>query len=190
MGIVRFVCRRNGSLGSKTVLYSQVRYMAQEDCRSGVSPQDHEQVQRGRHAASSGALGHFFRGYSADSLSHAEKVCRDSIETSSMAKSKASRIVQDLDMSKPFLSRFEFIQSLAALSAMYPDDMNRTVTGANQRLAHMPWCAADSDRAAWLFNNTRWRHTLSLRPRVTGVKSPETIASAVCELSSVHPAAR
>ena len=87
-----------------------------------------------------------------------------------MAKAKARGIVENLDSSKPFLSRFEFIEALAALSATFPEDMNRKVTGANKRVAHVVWCATDPDRAAWLFNNSRWRHSISLRLRCVQTK--------------------
>ena len=107
----------------------------------------------------------YHRGYNVGALSHAENVCRSQIENSSMTKVRAKRIVENLDTTKPFLSRFEFIQCLAALSSMYSEDMDRKVTGSNQRVAHVLWCAADPDRAAWLFNNLRWRHSLGPRLR-------------------------
>ena len=104
--------------------------------------------------------GAFYRGYNVVALNHVENVCRNQIDSSSMPKVRARRVVENLVTSRPFLSRFEFIESLAALSAMFPEDMSRKVTGANQRVAHVLWCAADPDRSAWLFNNIRWRHTL------------------------------
>ena len=112
--------------------------------------------------------GDVYRGYRSGAsgpLNHAESVCRDLIETGAMSKVKARRIVEELDSSKPFLSRLEFIEALAALSATFPEDMNRKVTGANKRVAHILWCATDPDRAAWLFNNLRWRHSLGSRLR-------------------------
>ena len=120
--------------------------------------------------------GNFYRGYSSSAsgpLSHVESVCRDLIETGAMSKAKARGIVEKLDSSKPFLSRFEFIETLAALAATFPEDMNRKVTGANKRVARVLWCAADPDRAAWLFNNCRWRHSLGSRLRSTQVKEVE-----------------
>ena len=105
------------------------------------------------------------RGYNTGRLSHAENVCRSQIENSSMTKLRARRIVENLDSSKPFLSRFEFIECLAALSSVHSEDMDHKVTGSNQRVAHVLWCAAGPDRAAWLFNNLRWRHTLGPRFR-------------------------
>ena len=111
--------------------------------------------------------GNFHRGYNVGGLNHAENVCRNHIENSSMPKARARRVVESLDTSMPFLSRIEFIECLAALSAMFPEDMDRRVTGSNQRVAHVLWCAADPDRAAWLFNNVRWRHSLGPRLRTT-----------------------
>ncbi|CAE7810254.1 unnamed protein product [Symbiodinium sp. CCMP2592] len=123
--------------------------------------------------------GNFYRGYSSGgsgALSHVESVCRDYIETSAMSKVKARDIVDKLDTSKPFLSRFEFIEAVAALSATFPEDMNRKVTGANKRVAHILWCAADPDRTAWLFNNIR-RRALALLP--SGMSSNEALHAEV-----------
>ena len=61
----------------------------------------------------------------------------------------------------PFRCRLEFIEALAALSAVFSEDMSRRVTGANQSVAHILWCAAEPDRCEWFFNNIRYRHTLS-----------------------------
>lgn len=82
-----------------------------------------------------------------------------------MPKTKAQAVVTLLDASKPFMSRFEFVEALAALAAVFPEDMSRKVTGANKRVDHVLWCAADPDRAEWLFNNLRWRHSLGWRLR-------------------------
>ena len=78
----------------------------------------------------------------------------------SMQKGKASKIVADLDTTVPFRCRLEFIEALAALSAVFSEDMSRRVTGANP-VAHILWCAAEPDRCEWFFNNSRYRHTLS-----------------------------
>ncbi|CAE7429811.1 unnamed protein product, partial [Symbiodinium pilosum] len=122
--------------------------------------------------------GNFYRAYSNDAsgaLSHAENVCRGFIESGAMAKAKARGIVENLDSSRPFLSRFEFIEALAALSATFPKDMNRKVTGANKRVAHILWRATDPDRAAWLFNNSR--RVLALLP--SGTSSNEALHAEV-----------
>ena len=78
-----------------------------------------------------------------------------------MAKHTARRTVNEMDASTPFLTRLEFIEALAALAAVFAEDMDRKVQGANQRIAHVLWCAADPDRSECLFNNICWRHMLS-----------------------------
>lgn len=105
--------------------------------------------------------GHFYRGYDSRQLSQQEQTRRTYIETGAFAKCKARKVVAEMDSSKPFLCRLEFIEALAALAAVFNEDMGRKVTGANQCISHILWCAADPDRAEWYFNNQRFRHTLS-----------------------------
>ena len=111
-----------------------------------------------------GHWGPFYRGYEKSPLSRLEQTYRTYIETSALPKSKARKIVEELDSSTPFLCRFEFVSALAALSAIFREDMDRKVTGANKKISHILWCAADPDRVGWLLNNQRFRQTLSLEP--------------------------
>ena len=107
--------------------------------------------------------GHFYRGYDSRQLTEQEQMRRTYIETGAFAKSKARKIVAEMDSSQPFLCRLEFIEALAALAAVFSEDMDRKVTGANQRISHVLWCAADPDRAEWYFNNQRFRRTLTYK---------------------------
>ena len=68
-------------------------------------------------------------------------------------------------MDKPFACRLEFIEGCAGRG--FSEDMDRKVTGANQRISHVLWCAA-VDRAEWYFNNQRFSHTLSHGLSLTG----------------------
>ena len=80
-----------------------------------------------------------------------------------MLQAKAKRIFETLDGEKPFLSRLEYVEALAALAALHPEDMVRKVTGAN----HEPVCQPCP--LVLLFANTagvvveqyRWRHNIS-----------------------------
>ena len=112
------------------------------------------------HKISQDHWGSLYRGHDSRGPSQAERTRRTCIETSAMQKAKAQQIVDGLDSSAPFTSRFEFVEALAALAAVFFEDMDRKVTGANQKISHLLWCSADPDRAEWLFNNLRWRHTL------------------------------
>ena len=110
-----------------------------------------------------GHWGVFYTGHSADrALSVSEQTKRNYIKSGAMPKARASAVVKQLDSAKPFTSRNEFIEALAALAAEFPEDMSRKVTGANKRIDEILWCAADPDRAEWLLNNLRWRHLVSL----------------------------
>ncbi|CAE7888505.1 unnamed protein product, partial [Symbiodinium necroappetens] len=102
-----------------------------------------------------------YRGSDSRPLNQIERTRRTSIETSSMQKAKASKTVEDLDTTVPFRCRLEFIEALAALSAVFSEDMSLRVTGASQSVAHIPCSAAEPDRCEWFFNNIRYRHTLS-----------------------------
>ena len=79
---------------------------------------------------------------------------RDQITNGSMLQSKAKRIFETLDGEKPFKSRLEYVEALAALAALHPEDMVRKVTGANQYdVSHVLWCSCSPTRLEWLWNN-------------------------------------
>ena len=102
----------------------------------------------------------FYGGYD-ERLNQKERIRRNYIENGALAKHTAWRMVNEMDASTPFLNRLGSIEALAALAAIFAEDMDRKVQGANQRIAHILWCAADPDRLEWLFNDIRWRHMLS-----------------------------
>ena len=66
-----------------------------------------------------------YRGSDSRPLNQIERTRRTSMETSSMQKGKASKTVEDLDPTVPFRCRLEFIEALAALSAVFSEDMSR-----------------------------------------------------------------
>ena len=79
----------------------------------------------------------------------------------SMSKHRAKIIEEQLDGSTPFYTRVEFIESLAALTSLYKDEVQRKVTGSNKMLSKTLWCAAAPDRIEWLFNNIRSRRMMN-----------------------------
>ncbi len=50
-----------------------------------------------------------------------------------MDVSRAQRLQQELDPSSVMLSRVQFMQYIAALSALFQDEMNKVVPGPNNR---------------------------------------------------------
>ena len=107
-------------------------------------------------------FGSYFHGYEKRDLSVLEDRCRAMIRSGSMLKATAKRIADNIDASTPFLCRLGFIESLAALAALHSEDMCRKVTGANVPIHQILWCACAPDRLEWLWNNLRWRHSVSL----------------------------
>ena len=75
--------------------------------------------------------GKLYHGHEDRCLTAVESKTRDYIESGRMLRSKAKRIVEQLDGSTPFRTRLEYIESLAALACVFPHDMSRKVTGAN-----------------------------------------------------------
>ncbi len=57
----------------------------------------------------------------------------------SMPSVVAERLLKQLDSSTPFTDRLEFIEYMAALSALYPEEMVRKVTGANKPVKDILW---------------------------------------------------
>ena len=106
--------------------------------------------------------GPYYHGYETRDLNALEDRRRGMVQNGSMLKATAKRVAENLDATTPFRSRLSFIESLAALSALHPEDMRRKVTGANVSIHHILWCACAPDRLEWLWNNLRWRHSTRL----------------------------
>ena len=86
-----------------------------------------------------------------------EDTYRSHILNSSLPLSRARRIIDGFDWSKPFYSRLEFVEALAALSALHSDEMDKMIPGPNRRVKEVLWSAAAPGRAEWYFNNIRLR---------------------------------
>jgi hypothetical protein len=68
-----------------------------------------------------------------------------------------------MDCSKPFLTPADFLENLAALSAMHGDAVKKIVRSTNRPLWRLLWCAGAPGRLQWLFNNIRMRHAMDRR---------------------------
>jgi hypothetical protein len=75
---------------------------------------------------------------------------------------RARQIFSDLNAEVPFYQRSHFIESLAALVKLYPDEVVRMVPGHNKPVYKMLWNATAVDRMEWLFNNIRVRHAIPI----------------------------
>ena len=104
-----------------------------------------------------------FTGMSERPLDREEDLARERILNSTMPQRRAAHVLNSLNGETPFLSRIEFIEALAALSAMHRDDMRRKVTGSNKFLSRVLWNAAAPSRIDWFLNNQRIRHALPHR---------------------------
>ena len=78
-----------------------------------------------------------------------------------MPAARRKHIIDHLDSSRPFYTRAEFIECLAALTSAHSEEMQRRVTGSNKPLYRLLWCAAAVSRVEWLFNTIRMRARLT-----------------------------
>ena len=80
-----------------------------------------------------------FAGVNAKPLEPHEQKSRALILDQSMQILVATRLERNLDVASPFEHRVEFIQSIAALCAMYPDEVRRRVQSAHKEPYKILW---------------------------------------------------
>jgi len=80
-----------------------------------------------------------FHGKNARALNREEEMYREQIRSHKMPQWRSDRLLAKLDTSKPFNSRLEFIELLAALSRKYENEVRKMVTGANKELRAILW---------------------------------------------------
>ena len=122
--------------------------------------------------------GPFFCGDGPPSLCREEERARHGILEGNMSAAKARRIIEELDADKPLFCRVTFVEALAAICKLYPDEVNRKVTGSNKEVRKVLWAASAPDRMEWLFNNLRARHAMSSPERAlmpSGTASNEAL---------------
>ena len=121
--------------------------------------------------------GDFFTGEVAVRLTAHESTLRSQILDGSMAKFKAERLLCNYDSSFPWVCRADFIEFLAALSAVHRSETAKK-TDDGKTLAHLLHQAADGERLEWLFNNIRIRARLSVAEKLllpVGTTSNESL---------------
>ena len=62
------------------------------------------------------------------------------IKNSTMPVSKARRIQNSINPNIPYMTRTDFMEDLAALSALYPEDIKRVARSTNRPLWRALWC--------------------------------------------------
>lgn len=69
--------------------------------------------------------GPFFAGVDARDLDAEEARLRELILSGRFPKARADKLLAELDTATPFVSRIGFIEYLAALSVVHPEDVNK-----------------------------------------------------------------
>lgn len=122
-------------------------------------------------------LGDFFTGELMVRLSTREMTLRSQILDGSMGKFKAQRLLTNSDPSSSWVCRADFIEFLAALSAVYRSETAKK-TDDGKTLAHLLHQATDGERLEWLFNNIRIRARFSVAEKIllpVGTTSNESL---------------
>lgn len=83
---------------------------------------------------------------------------RTLILNGSMSQARARSIVDQLDDSTPWANVGEYVEAIAALAALYPEEMQRKTYVGGKKVNQILWCATAPDRIHWFFNNIRVRH--------------------------------
>lgn len=105
--------------------------------------------------------GPFFTGESRLSLTAPEKVLREHILSGEMPKKKAGEILNRAMGQTVWLTRHDYIESLAALSSAFRDDVAKKLPKSGKKLNHIFWSSVTPENVEWLFNNLRFKHSLT-----------------------------
>ena len=122
--------------------------------------------------------GPLFTGQYARPLSARERYLRDQILTGSMTKRKAECVLRRAETCTVWLDRSHFIEAMAAISALFWEEVQRKGEKKGKRICEHLAYAAEAERLEWLFNNSRFRagkpcSLLSLLP--SGTASNEAL---------------
>ena len=104
-----------------------------------------------------------FKGLNAQPLSLAESNKRDLIQTGGMPERRAREILASLDPHLPWQSRYCFIEAMAALARLHPQEMARKIPGPNKTGHQLLFNATAPSRFGWFFNNIQARRMLPER---------------------------
>ena len=93
-----------------------------------------------------------FSGANAPTLLAPEEFLRNQILEGSMPVRRAKNILNGLAGRTMWRARIEFIESIAALSAVYREDVVRKLPGTKRPRFKILWASTALDKAEWLFN--------------------------------------
>ena len=102
----------------------------------------------------------YYDGGEIPKVGPAEKRARQLLEEGRMQKSEAEALRSSLDSGEPFLCRTEFVLLLAALAALWPDEVKK-ITFSGKPLLRSLVRVAEPSQVEWLLNGTRYRHRCS-----------------------------
>jgi len=89
-----------------------------------------------------------------------EAVLRLSILDHSYGKKKAQFLLEHLDLEEPWRAPLDFVEALAAFSALFEADLGRRTHLGGVALRRLLFNAAAPGRTQWYFNNQRLRHSI------------------------------
>lgn len=90
-------------------------------------------------AADAHSWGSPYSGSLATALTREEELYRKQVDQRSMSTGRAQRVFDMMDTSKPWFSRVEFVEAIAALCALYPQEVAKRVMSANKPVYRILW---------------------------------------------------
>ena len=105
------------------------------------------------------AWGCFYDGTTLQPLSREEEHLRSYIREASMPITRAKAVLARLQLSSPFRDRVEFVESIAALVSLFPEECQRKSPGPNKPVKEILYAATQPSRSEWFFNNLRMLHS-------------------------------
>ena len=109
-----------------------------------------------------GYWGNAFNGCNRLQVIAEEILVRNTIRSCSLPSAKAKKILKDMDPEKPWYSRLEYVEALAALASDQGHVvMDRGTHCAGKKLGSVIWSAAAPSRVEWYMNNIRLRRSIS-----------------------------
>ena len=89
-----------------------------------------------------------------------ENAMRDLILSGAMSPHRAIAILNNLDVEKPWYRKLDYIQGIAAVSALFPKEMQRKTYVAGRLMRSVVWSATANDKLAWYWNGIIVRRSM------------------------------
>ena len=101
--------------------------------------------------------GPFFTGEGTSSFSQEESIVKEMMVADSLARDRGFNILQRLKADEPWYTVVQFLEAVAAVCAVFPEDMSRT-NGQGTPLRKLLQNLCQPAKVQWLLNDTRFRH--------------------------------